>query len=157
MSEAFQEVEKKLIRLLQGDIPLTERPFQKMAEEIGISEARCIEMGKQFKEKGYIRRFGATLHHRQAGFAANGMGVWVVPKDDRERVGSIMASFKEVTHCYERPAFEGWPFNLFTMIHGQTREECLEIAGRISAATGITDYRLLFSSREFKKTSMQYF
>ena len=157
MPDRFNETEKKFIRLLQGDIPLTARPFREIARRIGISEDRCLEMGREFKAKGYIRRFGATLRHRQAGFNANGMGVWVVPERDRERVGKIMASFKEVTHCYERPAFEGWPYNLFTMIHGRTKEECFEIAGRISKATGITDYRLLFSSREFKKTSMRYF
>lgn len=153
----FDETDKGLIRHLQGDIPLTERPFREIAEKMGISESALIERARQFKEKGYIRRFGATLRHRQAGFSANGMGVWIVPEEDRERVGKIMATFKEVTHCYERPSFEGWPFNLFTMIHGQSKEECFEVAERISGATGITDYKLLFSSREFKKTSMQYF
>lgn len=153
----FDETDKGLIRQLQGDIPLMERPFMEIAEKMGISESELIQRARLFKEKGYIRRFGATLRHRQAGFSANGMGVWIVPEGDRERIGKIMATFKEVTHCYERPSFEGWPFNLFTMIHGQSKEECFEVAERISEATGITDYKLLFSSREFKKTSMQYF
>ncbi len=156
-AEMFEETDKSLIRSLQGDIPLIERPFKEIAEKIGISEKEVIERGKTFLEKGYMRRFGATLRHRQAGFSANGMGVWIVPEEDRERIGGIMATFKEVTHCYERPSFEGWPYNLFTMIHGNSREECFEIAEKISEATGIKDYDMLFSSREFKKTSMKYF
>lgn len=157
MEVTFDEADKNFIRALQGDIPLTERPFREIAEKLGISESQVIEKGKAFKEKKYIRRMGATLRHRQAGFSANGMGVWIVPEADRERVGAIMATFNEVTHCYERPSFEGWPYNLFTMIHGQSKEECFEVAARISKATGIADYNMLFSSREFKKTSMTYF
>lgn len=156
-AEPLKEIDKSLIRLLQGDISLTERPFKEISEKMGISEKEVIERGKTFLEKGYIRRFGATLRHRQAGFSANGMGVWIVPEEDRERVGGIMATFKEVTHCYERPSFEGWPYNLFTMIHGKSKEECFEIAKRISEATGIKKYGMLFSSKEFKKTSMKYF
>lgn len=153
----MNESEKKLCALLQGDIPLSERPFEEIGEKVGMSESEVIEHGKKYLEAGIVRRFGATLRHRQAGFSANGMGVWIVPEEDRERVGKIMASFKEVTHCYERPCFEDWPYNLFTMIHGQDKEECFEVAKKISEATGVKEYHLLFSSREFKKTSMKYF
>ncbi len=153
----LSDIEKKLFEYFQTDIPLTERPFKDLAEKVGISESEVIEIGRRYKESGVIRRFGATLRHRQAGFSANGMGVWIVPEEERERVGTIMATFKEVTHCYERPSFEEWPYNLFTMIHGQSKEDCFAVAARISEATGIKDYHMLFSSREFKKTSMKYF
>lgn len=155
--KGMTDIEKAVCRAVQGDIPLTPRPFLKLAQEVGISEEEFISKVQEFLDKGYIRRFGAALRHREAGITANGMGVWVVPPPERERVGRIMASFKEVTHCYERPSFEGWPYNLFTMIHGRTKEECLEVARRISEATGIKEYRLLFSYREFKKESMAYF
>ncbi len=151
------ETEKAICHAVQFDIPLIPRPFEKLANEIGVSEGFFIQKVQEFLDKGYIRRFGAALRHRKAGVTANGMGVWKVPEEDRESTGNIMASFKEVTHCYERPSFPGWDYNLFTMIHGKTKEDCFEIAGRISEATGITEYKLLFSSREFKKESMVYF
>ncbi len=113
------EKEKSLIRIIQADIPVAEQPYKAISEQIGISEAEVIAKIKEFREKGYIRRFGATLRHREAGISANGMGIWIVPKDDAERVGNIMASFKEVTHCYERPTFSdekwGQSFNVHSL------------------------------------------
>lgn len=153
----MSDIEKAICQATQLDISLTTRPFKKLAEDIGISEDLFIEKVQEFLDKGYIRRFGAALRHRKAGIAANGMGVWKVPEGDREQTGNIMSSFTEVTHCYERPSFPGWDYNLFTMIHAKTKEECHATAARIAEATGITEYKLLFSSREFKKVSMVYF
>lgn len=155
--KTMTEIEKRICKEVQGDIPLTSRPFKELAEKIGISEDEFISKTNEFLKNGYIRRFGAALRHRKAGITANGMGVWVVPEPERERVGRIMASFKEVSHCYERPSFEDWPYNIFTMIHGKTKEECYAVAKKISEATGIKEYKLLFSSQEFKKESMVYF
>lgn len=155
--KAMTEIEKRICKEVQEDIPLTSRPFKELADKTGILEDDFILKINEFLENGYIRRFGAALRHRKAGITANGMGVWVVPEPERERVGKIMASFKEVSHCYERPSFEDWPYNLFTMIHGRTKEECFEVAKKISEATGIKEYNLLFSSQEFKKESMVYF
>jgi len=149
--------EKGICAAVQDDIPLEPKPFEMLAKKAGISEDEFIKKVNEFLDKGYIRRFGAAIRHRKAGITANGMGVWIVPDEDRERVGKIMASFKEVSHCYERPSFEGWPYNLFTMIHGKTKEDCYEVAKKISEATGIKNYKLLFSSQEFKKESMVYF
>jgi DNA-binding Lrp family transcriptional regulator len=151
------ETEKRLIRIIQDDMPVAEQPYKAIAEQLSITEAEVIAKIKEFREKGYIRRFGATLRHREAGISANGMGIWIVPKNDAERIGNIMASFKEVTHCYERPTFSDWPYNLYTMIHGKTREDCEAIAKKISEAAGIKEYSLLYSTKEFKKTSMKYF
>lgn len=153
----MEEVEKKVCSLIQGDIPLTSRPFLEIGKEVGKSEEEVIKIIEDLKARGIIRKFGAVLGHRRAGFKANGMVVWNVPEGERERVGRIMASFREVTHCYERPTLDGWRYSLFTMVHGKTREECIKIAERISEATGIKDYRVLFSTREFKKKSMEYF
>src|SRR3989304_2816356 len=149
--------EKGICAAVQDDIPLEPKPFEMLAKKAGISEDEFIKKVNEFLDKGYIRRFGAAIRHRKAGITANGMGIWIVPEADRERIGKIMATFKEGSHCYERPSFEGWPYNLFTMIHGRTKEDCYEVAKKISEATGIKEYRLLFSSQEFKKESMVHF
>lgn len=153
----IEEIDKRIIRELQGDISLEKRPFAAIAGRIGISEEEVLKRTGSYLDKGYMRKFGAILLHREAGFKANGMGVWDVPAGDVQRAGEIMASFPEVSHCYERPSFEDWPYNLFTMIHSENEDGCHEIAERISRATGIKRYKLLFSTKEFKKTSMEYF
>ena len=122
-----------------------------------MSEENLLSKIQDFVDKGYIRRFGATLRHRRVGINANAMSVWAVPDDQIERVGKTIASFKEVTHCYQRDPMPGSEYNLYTMIHAKTKKECLRIVKRISDRTGITDYKLLFSTEEFKKTSMEYF
>ncbi len=103
-------------------------------------------------EKRVIRRFAATIGHRALGIVANAMIVWRVPSEDVERVGGIMASFDEVTHCYERPSVPKWPYNLYSVVHSHSREECRKVAAEISRKTGVEDYQVLFSEREFKKT-----
>lgn len=149
--------DKKLIRLLQEDLPLTSRPYAAIGAQIGMSEEDVLASVERYLSSGVLRRFGVALRHREAGFTANGMGAWDVPEDRADEVGQIMAGFREVSHCYQRPRFAGWPYSHFTMIHGATREACEAVAERISAATGITNYRLLFSTSELKKTSMRYF
>jgi len=158
MNPEIKEIDRAIMRELQDDIPLDLHPYRTIAEKVGLSEEEVMENIKRYKEKGWIRRYGATLRHQKAGFTANGMGVWKVPNpDEREKLGAIMASFREVSHCYERPSFEDWPYHLFSMIHGQSREECEETARRISEKTGLKDYKVLYSTREFKKSSMRYF
>ncbi|GMT42743.1 MAG: hypothetical protein IEMM0002_1154 [bacterium] len=158
MNPEINEIDKNIMRCLQDDIPLDMNPYKTIAEKLGLSEAEVIEKINYCRGKGWIRRYGATLRHQKAGFAVNGMGVWPVPNpDDRERLGAVMASFDEVSHCYERPSFDDFPYNLFTMIHGKSKHDCEEVARRISEKTGVKEYRLLYSSREFKKSSMRYF
>ncbi|MBM7865507.1 AsnC family transcriptional regulator [Heliobacterium gestii] len=151
------ETDKKLIRLLQDDLPVAPRPFAVLAEQVGLTEEEVIARTRRYQEQGLMRRFGVALRHREVGFTANGMGCWDVPEERAEEVGRIMATFSEASHCYQRPRFDGWPYSHFTMLHGQSREECAAVARRISEATGITNYRLLFSTEELKKTSMRYF
>jgi DNA-binding Lrp family transcriptional regulator len=151
------DLDKKVIGLIQGDLPLDPRPFAVMAEKIGISENEFVERVRSLKERGVIRRFGATLRHQEAGFSSNAMVAWLVPEHKVEEVGETMAQFREVTHCYQRRPQKNWKYNLYTMIHGDNEYECISIARGISNETGIEDYILLFSEREFKKTSMQYF
>lgn len=151
------ELDKKIIGLIQGDLPLDPRPFAVMAERIGITEDEFVERVRSLKKRGIIRRFGATLYHQEAGFSANAMVAWLVRDDRIDEVGRAMAEFREVTHCYQRRPREDWKYNLYTMIHGDNEDECYRIAQQISQKTGIDEYVLLFSEKEFKKTSMQYF
>ena len=151
------DLERKLIHHLQGDLPLTARPFAVLASKVGISEEEVLERIKSLKEQGTLRRFGATLRHQLAGYKANAMVAWYVPEDNMEEIGSLMASFKEISHCYERKIHKKWKYNLFTMIHGKSKKECQDIAGRIAENTGIKDYVLLLSLKEYKKTSPKYF
>ncbi len=153
----IEETDKKVISLIQKDLPVHPKPFALMAEKIGISEEEFINRVKHLKEQGVIRRFGATLRHQQAGFKANAMIAWKSPKESISRMGKTLAEFREVTHCYHRSPRRDWPYNLYTMVHGSSRDECREIAERLSFATGLTDYAVLFSEKEFKKTSMAYF
>ena len=153
----LSDLEKSIIRELTGDLPVTSQPFAPIAEQLGISQRRLLNIVKRLKTEGYIRRFGATLRHRNSGFSANAMVVWKIPDEKINEVGQVMASFKEVTHCYHRRPEGNWNYNLFTMIHGAGEEACHRLAERISQATGIVDYKLLFSQRELKKTTMRYF
>jgi DNA-binding Lrp family transcriptional regulator len=153
----IDETDKRVIQAIQGDIPLDERPFAVLAEKLGVEEDEVIERVKSLKRRGIIRRFGATLRHQEAGFSANAMVAWLVPEGNIEEVGRAMAALREVTHCYQRKPCEGWRYNLYTMVHGDSEEECYRIAEKMSAETGISDYVLLFSEKEFKKTSMEYF
>lgn len=144
--------------MLQEGLPLTSRPFLALAQRLGMSEEELLAAVRGFLERGIIRRFGAAVRHQDLGYVANAMVVWEVPPERLEEVGRMMAAFDEVTHCYQRsPCPPHWPYNLFTVIHGQTEEDCYRIAKALSRATGITSYRLLFSTAELKKSSMKYF
>ncbi len=151
------ETDRKVISLIQGDIPLVERPFSVLARKAGISEDVFISRILTLKEKGVIRRFGATLRHQEAGFSANAMAAWQVEEDRIEEVGSTLAGFREVTHCYQRRPHPQWPFSLYTMLHGKSEDQCRELAEEMSEKVGVKKYVLLFSVEEFKKTSMEYF
>ena len=151
------ELDKKLISHIQKDLPLDPRPFALIADKIGISVDELIKRIKSMIKEGVIRRFGATLYHQEAGFSSNAMVAWIVPEEQVEETGKAMAKFREVTHCYERRPQKDWRYNIYTMIHGDSRDECYEIARRISESTGVQEFNLLFSEKEFKKSSMEYF
>lgn len=149
--------ERHLVRELQQDLEVVERPFAAMACRLGISEEELLEEARRLKEREIMRRFAAVLSHQKAGYAANALGLWVVPEERMEELGSMAASFAEVSHCYQRATQPGWPYNLFVMIHGHTREECEAVATEISRRSGLQNYLLLYSTREFKKVRVTYF
>lgn len=150
-------LEKRIIREIQGDLPLLERPFAAVAKTIGVSEKELLKKIKKWMKSGVIRRFGATMRHQLVGISANAMSAWRVPEEEIERIGTILASYREVTHCYERLPKEDWPYNLFAMIHGKSVKACQSLAVSISKKTGVKDYVLLFSHEENKKETMQYY
>jgi DNA-binding Lrp family transcriptional regulator len=142
-----------LLKIAQDGVQLTSRPYQVLGDLVGISEKEAIERLLTLQEEGIIRRFAATIGHRALGIVANAMIAWKAAPEDVERAGVLFASVDEVTHCYERATAEDWPYNLYTMVHSKSRDDCLNIAERLSELSGIREYRVLFSEFEYKKTS----
>jgi DNA-binding Lrp family transcriptional regulator len=151
------EQDKALIRFLQDDLPFSLTPFAELAKALRWKESEVLELTQSMLKSGLIRRFGVVLRHQKAGFTANAMGVWPVPEERAEEIGEKMATYREVSHCYQRPTLPDWPYTLFTMIHGRSAEECQNVMERIAQATGVENYQMLFSQAELKKSSMKYF
>lgn len=149
--------EIEAIRVLQRDLPATERPFAQLAADRGQSEAAVLRAGRAFLEDGRMRRFAAVLYHREAGFTHNAMVMWRVEDEEIARVGALMASCAAVSHCYRRPAFPDLPFNLYTMIHGREADRCEQTVQHLAEATGVRDYAVVYSTKEFKKVRVRYF
>ena len=145
------------VRELQEDLPLQPRPFDGIADRLGITITALFAKAEEMMERRLMRRYAAVLHHRRAGFSANAMAVWNVPEERSISVGQTMAKHPAVTHCYERPRYDDWRFSHFTMIHAVTRQECENIATDIAAENDLDDYQLLYSHREYKKTRVRYF
>ena len=150
-------LEKRIIASIQGDIPITSRPYAEIAQKLQISEDKLLETLEDLYRRGVIRRFGATLRHQKSGFEANAMVAWQIEEDQIEETGNKLASFRAVSHCYWRPPAGDWPYSLYTMIHAHDEQSCRDLAAEMSNQTGMGTYKLLFSRRELKKTSMQYF
>jgi siroheme decarboxylase len=153
----LNELEKKVIAAIQGDIPICDRPYRELAHRIGLSEETLLATLTDLRRRDLIRRFGATLRHQKSGYSANAMGAWQVPEARVEEVGRIMAACRQISHCYRRNPSGDWPYNLYTMIHAQSEDACWEIARGIADQTAVKKFTLLFSRRELKKTSMTYF
>jgi DNA-binding Lrp family transcriptional regulator len=151
------EEDKDFIRELQKDMEIIDEPFVNAAKNLGITEDELFSKMKHYESMGVLRRFAAILRHRQVGFTANGMIVWKVPEDRITSVGETLGSFPQVSHCYERPTYDDWPYNVFSMIHCKTHDEAYEVAKTIQDQIDVNEYKILFSSREFKKTRVEYF
>ncbi len=151
------ELDVRVIRELQGDMPVVPEPYAPAAARIGISVDALLEHLESMRERRALRRVAAILFHRRAGFSANGMGVWKVPDDRILDIGMRMASFRGVSHCYQRPTYEDWPYSVFTMAHGRSKDECDSVLDAIAEGTGIHERSTLYSSTEFKKIRLLYF
>ncbi len=160
----FTVAEKEILKRVQGSIPDCETPFAAIAEEVSsvtgetVEESQVLQLLRELKEQGAIRRFGATLRHQKAGFGANAMVAWK-PEDgaDISALGRKMAANSNVSHCYHRRTYPEWPYSLYTMIHGRSPEECQEVIDSLSKEPGLETYSVLASIKELKKISMTYF
>jgi DNA-binding Lrp family transcriptional regulator len=155
--QPYDEFDIAVIRELQGDMQVIPEPYAPAAAALGISQAKLLEHLAGMKERRLLRRVAAILFHRRAGFSANGMGVWSVPEEQIMDIGPRMAAFRGISHCYQRPTYQDWPYSVFTMAHGRSKEECDAILDAIAAETGIEDRATLYSSTEFKKIRLLYF
>jgi siroheme decarboxylase len=154
----FDEFDRVVIRATQGDLPLRTRPYAPAAAALRVSEEQLLEHMRGMVQRGLLRRVAAILFHRRAGFSANGMGVWQVPADRVAEIGARMAAFRGISHCYERPTYADWPFQIFTMAHGRSKAQCDAILDAIERDVGCVEQRAtLYSSTEFKKVRLQYF
>ncbi len=156
-AQTITDWDKDVIREAQEDLPLVSRPFDAMAQRLGLTVPQLFGQMAEYQERKLMRRYSAVLYHRRSGFRANAMIVWKVPPERAEEVGMLMAEHAAVTHCYERPTFPDWEYSHFTMVHAPTRDECEDIGREIAAATGVYDNLLLYSTREYKKTRVRYF
>lgn len=150
-------IQKEIVKILQEDIPVTEEPFAEIAKEIGISQEELLENIEYLTDEGYLRRMGAVLAHRKLGLNYNPMIVIETKKEYIEELGKKIASFTEVTHCYNRPRMEDFPYDLYAMIHSDSEKEVTEIVKKITSDERVVSFKLLYSTKEFKKTSMKYF
>jgi DNA-binding Lrp family transcriptional regulator len=153
----LNESERSLVRLMEGDVPVCERFFEALSRQAGLSEEALLNQARAWQSSGVLRRIGLLLRHREIGLKANGMCCWNMPEADVMEAGRRVASFPEVTHCYERPLMDIFPFRLYAMIHTSTWEGTQQLFERITREAGLSGGQLMLSLTEFKKTSMQFF
>jgi DNA-binding Lrp family transcriptional regulator len=148
-----------VIRALQGPMEVSDRPYDRAAEQVGMSSSEFLDHLRGMVDRKLLRRVAAILYHRRAGFSANGMGVWRVPEEKIPEVGARMAAVRGISHCYQRPTYEDWPYSVFTMAHGRSKEECDAILDGIADEHDLhgPDRAVLYSSTEFKKVRLHYF
>jgi siroheme decarboxylase len=158
-AQPYDDRDIAVIRALQGPMEPIARPYDEAASEVGMSTEDLLEHLRGMVERKLLRRVAAILFHRRAGFSANGMGVWKVPEGEIMETGRRMASFRGISHCYQRPTYEDWPYSVFTMAHGRSKEECDAILDSIAAECAMSpgDRATLYSSTEYKKIRLHYF
>ncbi len=156
-AKPYDEFDRAVIRATQGDLPVVSEPWNESAQQLGISVDELLTHLEAMKERGLLRRVAGILYHRRAGFSANGMGVWQVPADQIAEIGPKMAAYRGVSHCYERPTYADWPYQIFTMAHGRSKQECDAILDAIADEFPIEQRATLYSSTEFKKVRLLYF
>ncbi len=155
--QPYDELDIAVIRALQGNMAVVEQPYRAAAAELEMEQEAFLDHLSAMQERGLLRRVAAILYHRRAGFSANGMGVWEVPDEQIGEIGRRMAAVRGISHCYQRPTYEDWPYSVFTMAHGRSKQECDAVLDAIAEQTGIQGRATLYSSTEFKKIRLLYF
>lgn len=153
----FTEKELAFINAFQEDFPMDLHPYQRIAESSGLSEDELMSMAKQWIESGLVRRCAGILHHRKAGFVANAMVVWQIPEERLKEVAPKLASYMQVSHCYQRPIYPDFKFNVYTMIHGKTAKDCEMVVSDMETKVGQFEHQYLYSTKEYKKIRLKYF
>ncbi|MDX6662254.1 MAG: siroheme decarboxylase [Solirubrobacterales bacterium] len=158
-TQPYDDRDIATIKALQGPMAVVDRPYDEAAGAVGISTAELLEQLRGMCDRKLLRRVAAILYHRRAGFSANGMGVWRVPAEEVAETGRRMASYRGISHCYERPTYPDWPYSVFTMAHGRSKQECDAILDRIAEDCELhgEDRATLYSSTEYKKIRLHYF
>lgn len=146
------KIEKKIISALNRPLGITKKPFYPAADGLGWEESRWLKLIKDYRASGLIRRLGLILAHRDIGLKSNVLVCWKIPKKNLPRAAGIFQQTAQISHCYERETCGGWPYNIYTMIHGPDKRACLGIIRKLSRNTGIKDYQALFTLQELKKT-----
>lgn len=154
---AVTDTDIAYIRATQGDLQDIPEPFEPVARELGWTVDQVLEYGREMIARGHLRRFAGILNHRQAGFRANGMAVWNVPTERVLEFGQYVAGYRGVSHCYQRPTYPDWPYSVFSMLHHPKAAGVEETAAAIAKETGIEDYRVLYSTTEYKKIRLPYY
>jgi DNA-binding Lrp family transcriptional regulator len=155
--EIVDELDKKIIKALETDIPLTLDPYQKIAADLNIERSELLKRLKQLKERKILKRISAILHHRDSGYQANGMFVCHFSKNKIDEAGQEISKLEAVSHCYQRQTYQNWPYNFYAMMHAKNKEELEAKIEELVAEYKIEDHQILYSTEELKKTSMKYF
>jgi DNA-binding Lrp family transcriptional regulator len=158
-AQPYDETDIAVIRALQGPMEVSDRPYDAAADAVGMDPSVFLEHLSGMVDRKLLRRVAAILYHRRAGFSANGMGVWRVPEDEIQETGRRMAAFRGISHCYQRPTYPDWPYSVFTMAHGRSKQECDAVLDSIAEECGLAgpDRATLYSSTEYKKVRLHYF
>ncbi len=155
--EIVDNLDKKIIKAIESDIPLTLNPYQEIAAELNIEKAELLKRLRSLKERKILKRIAAVLHHRDSGYQANGMFVCHFSKKEIDEMGKKISKMEEVSHCYQRQTYQNWPYNFYAMMHGKNKEELENTIKKMVKEYQIEDYQILYSTEELKKTSMKYF
>ena len=153
----FTPTEVEVIRILQRDLPLQPRPFDALARTGGVPVDELLATAKSLQKRGHVRRFGAAIQSRKPGILATAMGVWNVAADRADEIGAQLSQHRAVSHCYLRPVYADWPYNVYTTVHGRSVDECESIINDLATDTAVADKRALYPTKEYKKARISFF
>lgn len=158
MAQQFTETERAILRIVQADLPNSLTPYADIARTVGCTEEEVLDLLSRLKQSGAIRRFGASIKHQKTGWTHNAMVAWIVDEADSDAIGEVAAKNQRISHVYFRPtSAPDWPYTLYTMVHGRSEDECLQVIEELRRETALDEYAVLDSLEELKKTSMTYF
>jgi DNA-binding Lrp family transcriptional regulator len=150
----YKASDSRIIRCLHRGLAIKSRPFLTLAQELGTTEDELLEVIRSLITDGVIRRYCAVVRHERVGYSSNVLVAWEIPEERIDEFEAVIRDLTEVSHGYERVSYPEWRYNVYTMIHGHSKDECLGVVERISSAIKIEKYILLFTKRELKKRKL---